>query len=70
MAILQRRGQERPPEGPTPILDENGEGEQEGGLDKSFGHAKNFREKFELGKGGGSRAFWSHSFGKGQERRA
>jgi hypothetical protein len=67
MAILRRRGQERPPEGPTPIPEENGEGEREGGLDKSFGYAKNLGAKFELGKELGRGHFGHTCWAKGKK---
>ncbi|XP_059452532.1 CDPK-related kinase 6 isoform X1 [Corylus avellana] len=67
MAILRRRGQERPPEGPTPIPEENGEGEREGGLDKSFGYAKNLGAKFELGKEVGRGHFGHTCWAKGKK---
>ncbi|KAI4338023.1 hypothetical protein L6164_016378 [Bauhinia variegata] len=47
-AILRRQGKSKPKEGPIP---EEGQGEEaERSLDKSFGYAKNFGAKYELGK--------------------
>nr|QCF40563.1 CDPK-related kinase [Betula platyphylla] len=67
IAFLRRRGLERAQEGPTPIPEENGEGERDGGLDKSFEYAKNFGAKFELGKEVGRGHFGHTCWAKGKK---
>lgn len=66
-AILRRRGPERAPEGPTPIPEEEGEGDRERGLDKSFGYGKNFGARFELGKEVGRGHFGHTCWAKGKK---
>lgn len=46
-ALVKRQGPPKPKEGPIP---EDGTGEVERPLDKSFGYGKNFGAKYELGK--------------------
>ncbi|WOK95170.1 CDPK-related kinase 3 isoform X1 [Canna indica] len=46
-ALAKRQGPPKPKEGPIP---EDGTGEEETPLDKSFGYGKNFGAKYELGK--------------------
>ncbi|RZR76844.1 hypothetical protein BHM03_00001731, partial [Ensete ventricosum] len=46
-ALVKRHGPPKPKEGPIP---EDGTGEVERPLDKSFGYGKNFGAKYELGK--------------------
>ncbi|KAJ0962171.1 hypothetical protein J5N97_029999 [Dioscorea zingiberensis] len=46
-SLLKRLGPPKPPEGPIP---EDGGGETERPLDKTFGYGKNFGAKYELGK--------------------
>ncbi|KAJ9186993.1 hypothetical protein P3X46_002495 [Hevea brasiliensis] len=65
MAIMRRRGQTKPPkEVPIPENAEGGEGERQ--LDKSFGYAKNFPVKFELGKEVGRGHFGHTCWAKGK----
>ena len=49
-AILRRQGKGRPKEGPIPEEQQGEAGEIERSLDKSFGYAKNFGARYELGK--------------------
>ncbi|KAG8654899.1 hypothetical protein MANES_05G191100v8 [Manihot esculenta] len=66
MAIMRRRGQTKPPkEMPIPEDAEGGEGERQ--LDKSFGYAKNFPVKFELGKEVGRGHFGHTCWAKGKK---
>uniref|UniRef100_A0A2N9IUX4 non-specific serine/threonine protein kinase n=1 Tax=Fagus sylvatica TaxID=28930 RepID=A0A2N9IUX4_FAGSY len=65
-AILRRRGPSKlAVDGPTPIPEEGGEGER--GLDKTFGYAKNFGAKYELGKEVGRGHFGHTCWAKGKK---
>ncbi|KAJ9679942.1 hypothetical protein PVL29_021749 [Vitis rotundifolia] len=63
-SILKRRGSARPKEGPIP---EEGAGEGETQLDKSFGYARNFPAKFELGKEVGRGHFGHTCWARGKK---
>lgn len=63
-SILKRRGSAKPKEGPIP---EEGAGEGETQLDKSFGYAKNFSSKFELGKEVGRGHFGHTCWARGKK---
>lgn len=54
-------------DGPTPIPEEGGDGEGERRLDKSFGYAKNFGAKYELGKEVGRGHFGHTCWAKGKK---
>ncbi|KAG2708580.1 hypothetical protein I3760_05G200500 [Carya illinoinensis] len=66
-AIMRRRGPSKPADGPTPIPEEGGDGEGERRLDKSFGYAKNFGAKYELGKEVGRGHFGHTCWAKGKK---
>ncbi|KAK9291333.1 hypothetical protein L1049_019278 [Liquidambar formosana] len=61
--ILKRQGSANPKEGPIP--EEDGEGERQ--LDKTFGYAKNFLAKYELGKEVGRGHFGHTCWAKGKK---
>ncbi|XP_057950771.1 CDPK-related kinase 3-like [Malania oleifera] len=63
-AILKRQGAAKPSEGPIPE-DEGGETERP--LDKTFGYAKNFTAKYELGKEVGRGHFGHTCWAKGKK---
>lgn len=67
-ALLRRQGKApRPKDGPIPEEQNGEEGERERALDKSFGYAKNFGAKFEVGKEIGRGHFGHTCWAKGKK---